>query len=106
LPNRVRIPNIYRMIRVVVRVEGVLLGRRVYPGDILCIDLTSDAPVILGAELPRNVGQLLGALEAGLVEAVDVTPDDARSLLAPRPSPPPPPRVLDLRSRLARDVSA
>lgn len=96
------------MIRTVVRRPGILLGREVQPGDVVCIDLESDAPVVLACYLPRNVGQLLGALEDGMVEAIDLTPDDARALLSPPPTPPrpPAPRVLDLRARLPQRESA
>lgn len=96
------------MIRTVVRRAGILLGREVQPGDVVCIDLTSNAPVVLAATLPRNVGQLLGAIEDGMVETVDLTPDDARALLSPLPTPPRPraPRVLDLQARLPQRDSA
>ena len=88
------------MIHLVVRRSGTLLGRDIQPGDVLCIDLESSAPIVLGVELPRNIGQVLGAMVEGSVEPVDITPDAARDLLAPRTSAARPPRVLDLRPRL------
>lgn len=86
------------------RRAGVLLGREVREGDVLSVDLGGPDRVILGAELPRNDGALLGAIMDGTLEPVNLAPDAARALLAPPPSPRRPPRVLDLRARLAREA--
>lgn len=101
MPNRVRVPNISRMLHLIVRRPGVLLGREVRPHDVISIDLSSDQPVVLVSEVPRNVGQLLGALTDGAVDPIDITPDVARELLSPSPASPP--RVLPLRPRLVRE---
>lgn len=88
------------MIRLVVRHPGTLLGREVQPGDLIGVDLESAAPVVFVAELPRNVGQLLGAIVDGTVEPIDLSPDAAAQLLAPPPSSPRSSRVLDITARL------
>lgn len=86
------------------RRTGVLLGREVREGDVLAVDLRDPGRVVLAAELPRNDGQLLGAMMEGVIEPVNLAPDAARELLAPPPSPRRPPRVLDLQARLAKEA--
>lgn len=92
------------MIRLVVRRRATVLGREVEPGDVLSVDLASRECVVLAARIPRNDGALLVALNDGLVDPVDITPDDARELLEAAQPPRLPlraPRVLHLPVRRA-----
>lgn len=78
-----------------------IAGRDLQPGDVIDCD-TESQDTIVAVRLPFNPGKLLSHLEADALTPIDQSADAARALLTPRPSPLPPPRVLDLTARLRR----
>lgn len=95
------------MLTFVVREPAVIGGRPVQPGDVIRVHVGAiDRPAILAIELPHNEGELLGALVDGVLDPINLSPDDAVQILERQRALAQTPRLLDLTARLARNVSA
>jgi len=70
------------------RVErhAIVLGREVFPGDVLAIVLT-EGRAVLSVELPFNPGAVLGACEDGTLSLCGASVADLRQRIAPRLDP-------------------